>query len=264
MLRVVTVSLAIISMGYTAVCQGAVQRVRNNYHSDPKPVKLHRSQPRERYQQERAQSIYTSSHFEELSFNDDYQGYDFDYNDEPFEEELIPRPKGLVEEKIKGRSKYPNYGFPSKMISTGKREIHFSPVYLAWAAYDEQGHLVKTGAASGGADWCADIGSRCRTPAGKYNVQRIMTKHYRSKSFPRRADGNHGGAPMAYAMFFHRGYALHHSASLPQRNASHGCVRLDYQSAQWLNTKFVRKGTGVTVHPYRNPPYDPAALAWNE
>ncbi|HRE32879.1 MAG TPA: L,D-transpeptidase, partial [Candidatus Berkiella sp.] len=58
-----------------------------------------------------------------------------------------------------------------------------------------------------------------------------------------------GGAPMPYCMFFHGGYALHGSNSVPSYNASHGCVRMAPEDAQWLNEDFVQEGvTQVVIH----------------
>ena len=54
---------------------------------------------------------------------------------------------------------------------------------------------------------------------------------------------------MPYCMFFHGGYALHGSNFVPDYNASHGCVRMSPDDAQWLNEDFVQEGlTKVHVH----------------
>ncbi|MCX7124554.1 MAG: L,D-transpeptidase, partial [Gammaproteobacteria bacterium] len=41
-------------------------------------------------------------------------------------------------------------------------------------------------------------------------------------------------------------FALHGS-TLPGYNASHGCVRLFFDDAKWLNQDFLNIGTRVTV-----------------
>lgn len=242
MLRIGGICLVLGLFLFSTFTHAAIRKIRNDFHENPSKYKKlnlfsdESSTPNHRQDRD---DIYAQS-----GYIDPDNVYDDDYY------------KPVVTDgiKIRGRSKYPNHGFPSKMLPTGKRHVIFNPQYLAWAAYDESGHLVRTGAASGGKAWCSDIQSSCRTPAGSYAVERIMDKSYRSRSFPRRANGNHGGAPMSYAMFFHRGYALHHSNSVPETNASHGCVRMRYDDAKWMNQDFVRIGTQVTVRPYADPP----------
>ena len=56
----------------------------------------------------------------------------------------------------------------------------------------------------------------------------------------------HGGAKMPYCMHFNGGFALHGS-TLPGYNASHGCVRLFFEDAEWLNKHFANIGTRVIV-----------------
>lgn len=234
---------------FNSIASAGFQRVRNSYHNNVERIAPPSNDnlfanSNDNLSSERSATLQRNEvRYHDSSYTDD------DYVDADYY--IPPQTDGI---KIKGRSKYPNHSFPSKMLATGKRHVIFNPQYLAWAAYDEQGSLVKTGAASGGKAWCADIQQSCRTPAGSYAVERIMSKHYRSKTFPRRANGNHGGAKMSYAMFFHRGYALHHSDSLPETNASHGCVRVSYEASKWLNKEFVRIGTQVTVRPYSDPP----------
>lgn len=48
--------------------------------------------------------------------------------------------------------------FPEKRQATGKKVFIFDPKATAWAAYDAQGNRVKTGSASGGKDFCEDVG----------------------------------------------------------------------------------------------------------
>ena len=50
---------------------------------------------------------------------------------------------------------------------------------------------------------------------------------------------------MPYCMFFHEGYALH-GGTLPGHHASHGCLRLYTEDAEWLNEMFVTAGIGGT------------------
>lgn len=80
-----------------------------------------------------------------------------------------------------------------------------------------------------------------------------------STVFPRRADGNDGGALMPYCMHFFRGYALHGSYDVPGFRASHGCVRMFIEDARWLNEEFIdlpgdgMKGTRVVIEPPDDP-----------
>lgn len=110
---------------------------------------------------------------------------------------------------------------------------------LSWGAYDDQGNLVKWGRVSGGKGYCPDIRRGCRTITGTYTIFRKQGAGCKSSRFP----VGKGGAPMPYCMFFHGGYALHGSNSVPNYNASHGCVRMVPADAQWLNQNFVRVGS---------------------
>lgn len=108
---------------------------------------------------------------------------------------------------------------------------------LAWAAYDSQGYLVRWGEASGGKRYCADIRRGCRTVTGTYTIYRKQGPGCKSSRFP----VGRGGAPMPYCMHFKGGYAMH-GGNVPGYNASHGCVRLHYEDARWLNQEFVDVG----------------------
>jgi hypothetical protein len=142
--------------------------------------------------------------------------------------------------------------FPLQIDGTGKKLIVVDPGVLAWGAYDPAGDLVRWGPASAGRNYCSDIDAGCRTVIGKFNVFRKMGSECVSTEFP--VEG--GGAPMPYCMFFHNGYALHGSSEVPGYNASHGCVRMFTEDAEWLNQVFIdlpgkgRQGTVVVVNPY--------------
>jgi len=114
-----------------------------------------------------------------------------------------------------------------------------------WAAYDGGGSLVHSGRVSGGKDYCPDIHRHCRTVTGTYTIYTKKGAGCVSTRFP----VGKGGAKMPYCMFFHGGYALHGSYAVPDYNASHGCVRMVPDDAQWLNQNFVRVGsTRVSIH----------------
>ena len=117
---------------------------------------------------------------------------------------------------------------------------------LAWAAYDEGGELVWWGPASPGSGRCSASEGHCITPSGAFRVIRKQDIECISTAFPRRANGDNGGAPMPYCMHFFRGYALHGSYDVPGYRDSHGCVRIFIEDARWLNEEFIDvPGTGL-------------------
>jgi len=113
----------------------------------------------------------------------------------------------------------------------------------AFGAYDKEGYLVHWGAISGGRGWCADAGQECKTQTGEHRILRKQGPGCVSTAFPLTTGG---GAPMPYCMHYYRAFALHGS-TLPGYHASHGCVRLFFEDAKWLNKNFVDLGTKVIV-----------------
>ena len=79
-----------------------------------------------------------------------------------------------------------------------------------------------------------------RTPTGTWTVHR-MHKRYFSKKYH--------GAPMPYAMFYYRGFAIHGTNAISRlgRPASHGCVRLHPSNAAKLFAMVRRHGGTVKV-----------------
>lgn len=142
--------------------------------------------------------------------------------------------------------------FPKHIQADGEKLIYVSQKKLAWGAYDEQGELLWWGPISAGIGVCRAPGG-CTTPVGMFRVIRKQDADCISTAFPRREDGDNGGAEMPYCMHFFRGYALHGSEEVPGYQASHGCVRLFTQDARWLNEEFVdlpgggMKGTRVII-----------------
>ncbi len=129
----------------------------------------------------------------------------------------------------------------------GEKQIVVDPKQLAWGAYDKEGNLVNWGPASTGQAYCPDQGGPCRTPIGTFTVYDKKGQGCVSSKFPI----GKGGAPMPYCMHFHDGFALHGSYEMPGVNASHGCVRMFPQDAQWLNENFVKVGsTHVIIESY--------------
>lgn len=133
--------------------------------------------------------------------------------------------------------------FPNKIAAPGSTYIRVDLQKLAWGAYDAAGHLVKWGPASGGKNYCPDVGRACKTVQGTYTIKRKQGAGCKSSKYPK----PNGGAPMPYCMHFYRGYAMHGSNTVPGFNASHGCVRIFNEDAQWLNQNFIRVGV-TKVH----------------
>ncbi|MGQ3892274.1 L,D-transpeptidase [Legionella sp. CNM-4043-24] len=139
-----------------------------------------------------------------------------------------------------------NY-FPAQREATGRKVFVFDPKATAWAAYDAQGNRVKTGSASGGKDFCEDVGRPCRTVTGTFRVYSKKGPDCTSSIYPIETGG---GAKMPYCMHFSGGYSIHAAYEVPNYNASHGCVRVLPSAAKWLNEDFMDVGTTVIVKPY--------------
>lgn len=137
-------------------------------------------------------------------------------------------------------------GFPSSRHATGRSVFIFNPNSLTWAVYDGSGNLVRTGHGSGGRKYCPDIRRGCKTPSGTYSIIGKAGPGFRSSRYPLPG----GGAPMPYAMFFSKFYAIHGSNDVPGYNASHGCIRVYTSDARWLSQNIIRHGTTVIIHGY--------------
>lgn len=142
--------------------------------------------------------------------------------------------------------KYIRARFPTKIRGKGYRFFVFSPRMRQWAAYDASGYRVKWGFANGGAEYCNDVGRRCRTPGGSYRIMSKGSSSCKSSKYPK----PRGGAPMPYCMFFRSAYAIHGSPRISNNNGSHGCIRVTTSAAKWLSENFLRIGTPVKVLPY--------------
>jgi lipoprotein-anchoring transpeptidase ErfK/SrfK len=127
------------------------------------------------------------------------------------------------------------------------RVFVFDPNQHSWFAY-ENGELVGDGPASGGKNYCPDLGRSCRTPAGTYRVQAKRGANCVSSIFP--LNKSQPRARMPYCSFFRGGYAIHGSNAVPGYNASHGCIRVHPEDARWLQQNFLSIGTTVIVKPY--------------
>lgn len=140
----------------------------------------------------------------------------------------------------------PSYHFADTRPATGKNVFIFDPKQYAWAAYSPEGKLLKTGYAAGGASYCSDIKSPCRTPVGTFSVHREGGPNCKSSKFPI----GKGGAPMPHCAFFKGGYAVHGSYDVPPANVSHGCIRVTPSAARWLDSNVLDPGSTVIVKPY--------------
>jgi|SRR5579885_1538928 hypothetical protein len=145
--------------------------------------------------------------------------------------------------------------FPVSVAAPGEKVVIVDPVVDAWGAYDADGSLVRWGPISAGSDYCRDLGRQCHTHAGSFRVFSLGSSDCYSTKFPL----PDGGAPMPYCMYFDNGQALHGEPSgLPGYNASHGCVRMYVNDAEWLRYDFIEgpnsgnnyRGTRVIVRDY--------------
>lgn len=148
----------------------------------------------------------------------------------------------IVPENLKEITHMDIAPFKFNIDTNGKRVVIVDLGLHAFGAYDENGELQHWGPVSGGKGLCDD-GSDCGTVLGEFTIQRKDNEECISGTFPK---DTKGGAPMPYCMFFHRGFAMHGS-TLPGHHASHGCVRLFYGDAKWLNRHFAKVGTKVIV-----------------
>lgn len=140
-----------------------------------------------------------------------------------------------------------NY-FPEQIKSIGERQFIFDPKASAWAAYDEEGKRVMTGAGSAGVDACEEDASKsCRTITGSFRVYNKRGLGCRSGEYP---VDTRGGAKMPYCMFFYQGFTIHAAFDVPEHPSSHGCVRVFPSASKWLNEEFMQIGTKVTVLAY--------------
>jgi len=137
--------------------------------------------------------------------------------------------------------------FNGKLIHLAyKNAFVFSPRKLRWTVYDSQGRALRSGRASGGKGYCADVRRSCRTPVGHFRVQSRRGANCVSSKYPL----GKGGASMAYCTFFRGHYAIHGTNDLPDYNASHGCIRVSPSAAKWLSRNYLYIGARVIVLPY--------------
>lgn len=145
--------------------------------------------------------------------------------------------------------------FPRQVQPLGEKVVIVDPLVLAWGSYASDGGLVRWGPIAAGASYCQDVDMPCETHSGTFRVFSLGSSDCISHKFPL----PYGGAPMPYCMYFNNGQALHGEPNgLPGYNASHGCVRLYVNDAEWLRYNFVEgpninndfRGTRIIVRGY--------------
>jgi|AntRauTorckE6833_2_1112554.scaffolds.fasta_scaffold14781_2 lipoprotein-anchoring transpeptidase ErfK/SrfK len=132
--------------------------------------------------------------------------------------------------------------------------IVFDPQRLAWAHY-LNGRLITWGPAVGGKDWCPDKNNRrggpCRTDVGTFHFTEAADATRRSNAYPINC-GQPGGRPCAAMPYFTRftsdGQGIH-KRSMRGANASHGCIGVFAEDAQYINGH-VRARVGKQDHGY--------------
>lgn len=134
---------------------------------------------------------------------------------------------------------------PKTMNTGGSKVFVFNPRSLTWTVYGSNGQIIRSGHAVGGRGYCPDIRRGCRTPVGSYRIYQKAGPNFKSSKYP----VPHGGAPMPWAMFFHGHYAIHGANSVPNYNASHGCIRVYPSDARYLSS-ILPYGTRVIVRSY--------------
>lgn len=138
--------------------------------------------------------------------------------------------------------------FPEQIKARGERLFVFDPKASAWAAYDEEGKRLMTGAGSAGVDFCEENSNQsCRTITGTFKIYHKRGADCRSGEYP---VDTKGGAKMPYCMYFYQGFTIHAAYEVPEHPSSHGCVRVFPSAAKWLNEEFIRLGTKVIILAY--------------
>jgi hypothetical protein len=136
-------------------------------------------------------------------------------------------------------------------VAVGEKVVIIDLAQQAFAAYDEQGKLLRWGPVSGGRNWGRWVSRMRVTVVGEFRISRKYGRWAVSGLYPPAKDDKPaGGAPVPYFMRFYPGYGMHHYWEVPGRHASHGCVRLFFDDAKWLNKEFAKIGTRVVVLPY--------------
>jgi lipoprotein-anchoring transpeptidase ErfK/SrfK len=156
-----------------------------------------------------------------------------------------PKPLMLADNQV-SKSRVSHSSRMPSHINTSEKVIVIDPRVHAWGAYDANGNLLRSGIATAGSGWCPDIRRSCRTRVGTFRIYSLGSFGCKSSRYPL----PRGGAPMPYCMFFNGNQGLHGSYNVVDGNASHGCVRLHVDDAEWVRFNFANHGTKVIVRPY--------------
>src|SRR3990167_1856805 len=73
--------------------------------------------------------------------------------------------------------------FPENISPEGEKSIIVDPRIHMWAAYDEDGKLVRTGMATLGNSYCRDTGRSCRTKVGTHRIESLGDAGCKSSKF---------------------------------------------------------------------------------
>ncbi|CAA6808018.1 MAG: L,D-transpeptidase [uncultured Sulfurovum sp.] len=89
-----------------------------------------------------------------------------------------------------------------------------------------------------------------RTPRGKFSIF-LKSKSHISSKYPKRVNGQNGGAKMPHSLFITKGGVAIHGGYIPKYPASHGCIRISPEKAsklyEWANIGTKVRVTGKAV-----------------
>ncbi|MBU4422111.1 L,D-transpeptidase [Candidatus Parcubacteria bacterium] len=166
----------------------------------------------------------------------------------------IPLKKGMpiAVPKDKNKTLTDFSPFLSWIKPPGEKILIFNPKLLAWAAYLQNGKLLRWGPALGGMDRCPDTWRKCRTLIGVWRIIKKGDADSHSHIYPIGCGRKDNPcAPMPWFIQFEKhGYGFHGSHKMVGKHASHGCVRTFTDDAKWLNQNFVEIGTKTITLPY--------------
>ena len=131
--------------------------------------------------------------------------------------------------------------FPVAAHAGESKLVVVSPGRYAWALY-EYGQLTRWGPAVCGANYCADVGRGCQTPSGRFVVSEVAGPNRRSNAYPPILAAEGKGAIMPYYMRLTAGGVGMHARYIRGVHASHGCVGMFYDDAEWLNLNHAKRG----------------------
>ena len=120
---------------------------------------------------------------------------------------------------------------PQKIEPSDRRRVIADISEHAFGAYEPDGTLK----------WWGPISTATKghyTQKGKFRIYNKKGADCYSPQYRAR---------MPYCMHYYKGFAMHAFQSVPAYNASHGCIRMFYNDAKWLNRGFVNVGSELEV-----------------